>query len=241
MDRNVFGEGERLRFDLQAGLAPTVVSGGFFSLPPIDATNLIGSAKMSFVKPALYGSRDDLLVDMAAVRERTQYYWANYGNASVGVRQRFSDAASVQAGVEVEEGQYFSVFGLHDYSLLGVPLSANYDSTDSLLAPTKGIRANATVEPYFKAFGNSVGMVQSKSQVTGYYALTTTPGIFSRAASPPARSSAPPSTIFRRATSFSPAAADRCAAMNIVRSLPTTTLAFRSAAAACWKAPPKRA
>ena len=171
MDRNVFGEGERLRFDLQGGLAPTVVSGGFFSLPPIDASNLIGSAKMSFVKPALYGSRDDLLVDAAAVRERTQYYWANYGNASVGVRHRFSDTASVQAGVEFEGGQYFDVWGLHDYSLLGFPLSANYDSTDSLLAPTKGVRANATVEPYVKALGDSVGMVQSKSQVTGYYAL----------------------------------------------------------------------
>jgi len=171
MDRNVFGEGERLRFDLQGGLAPTVISGGFFSLPPIDAANLIGSAKMSFVKPALYGSRDDLLVDTAAVRERTQYYCANYGNASVGIRHRFSDAASVQAGVEFEGGQYFDVWGPHDYSLLGFPLSANYDSTDSLLAPTTGVRANATVEPYVKALGDSVGMVQSKSQVTGYYAL----------------------------------------------------------------------
>ena len=171
MDRNVFGEGERLRFDLQGGLAPTVISGGFFSLPPIDAANLIGSAKMSFVKPALYGSRDDLLVDTAAVRERTQYYWANYGNASVGIRHRFSDAASVQAGVEFEGGQYFDVWGPHDYSLLGFPLSANYDSTDSLLAPTTGVRANATVEPYVKALGDSVGMVQSKGQVTGYYAL----------------------------------------------------------------------
>jgi translocation and assembly module TamA len=87
----VFGEGERLRFDLQGGLAPTVISGGFFSLPPIDAANLIGSAKMSFVKPALYGSRDDLLVDTAAVRERTQYYWANYGNASVGIIPTLAD------------------------------------------------------------------------------------------------------------------------------------------------------
>ncbi len=171
MDRNVFGEGERLRFDLQGGLAPTAASGGFFSLPPIAVDNLIGSAKMSFVKPALWGTRNNLLVDAALVRERTPYYWADYGNASVGVRHRFSDTTSIQTGVEVEAGNTFDVFGPHNYSLLGFPLSANYDSTDSLLAPTKGVRATATVEPYLKAFGNSVGMVQSKGQVTGYYAL----------------------------------------------------------------------
>ncbi len=171
MDRNVFGGGERLRFDLQGGLAPTAASGGFFSLPPIEASNLIGAAKMSFVKPALYGTRNDLLVDAALVRERTAYYWANYGAASVGLRHRFSDTASIQGGLEFEKGETFDVFGPHHYSLLGIPLSAIYDSTDSPLAPTRGVRANVTVEPYLKAFGDSVGMVQSKGQATGYYAL----------------------------------------------------------------------
>ena len=108
---------------------------------------------MSFVKPALYGSRDDLLVDTAAVRERTQYYWANYGNASVGVRHRFSDAASVQAGVEFEEGQYFSVFGLHDYSLLGVPLSANYDRTGQSARPDQGHQSQRHRRALFQGLG----------------------------------------------------------------------------------------
>ncbi len=175
VDRNVFGEGERLRFDLQGGLSPTLTSGSsvgnFFSLPGFNSSNLIGSAKMSFVKPALEGSRNDLLIDASAVREKTPYYWSDYGNASIGVRHRFSDMASVQGGLEFEAGHTFDAFGPHNYSLLGVPLAGNYDSTDSLLEPTTGIRAIATVEPYFKAFHDSVGMVQSQGQVSGYYAL----------------------------------------------------------------------
>ncbi|QGM48120.1 BamA/TamA family outer membrane protein [Methylocystis heyeri] len=175
MDRNVFGGGERLRFDVQGGLAATATSGSaagsFFSLPRFDSSNLIGSAKMSFVKPALEGSRNDLLVDAYAVREKTPYYWANYGGASTGIRHRFSDAASIQAGVEIEAGHTFDAFGPHNYTLLGVPVSANYDSTDDLLAPTKGVRAVATVEPYFKTLHDSVGMVQSQGQVSTYYAL----------------------------------------------------------------------
>jgi translocation and assembly module TamA len=171
VDRNVFGGGERLRFDVQGGISPTVSSGGFFSLPPFEVSNLIGSAKMSFVKPALDGSRNDLLVDAALVRERTRYYWADYANAGAGIRHRFSDTASVQGGVQFEIGQTFDAFGPHSYTLVGIPLAANYDSTDNLLEPTRGVRAVATVEPYFKAFHDSVGMVQSQSQVSGYYAL----------------------------------------------------------------------
>jgi translocation and assembly module TamA len=175
VDRNLFGGGERLRFDVQGGLAATATSGSgagsFFSLPRFDSSNLIGSAKMSFVKPALEGSRNDLLVDAAAVREKTPYYWANYGAASTGIRHRFSDVASIQGGVEFEAGHTFDAFGPHNYSLLGVPVAANYDSTDNPLAPTKGIRAVASVEPFFKTFHGSVGMVQSQGQVSGYYAL----------------------------------------------------------------------
>ncbi len=105
------------------------------------------------------------------MREKTDYYWAAYGGASAAIRHRFSDAASVQGGIEFERGHTFDVFGPHDYSLLGFPLSGTYDSTDSLLAPTKGVRASGTVTPYVKSFRDSVGMVQSKGQISGYYAV----------------------------------------------------------------------
>jgi len=171
VDRNVFGEGERLRFDLQGGLAPIGGSPSFFSLPKFETSDLVGSGRMSFIKPALWGSRNDLLVDAAIVRERTPYYWADYTNGSIGIRHRFSDTTSIQGGVEIEAGKTFDAWGPHTYSLLGLPVAATYDSTDSPLAPTKGVRANLSVEPYFKTFHDSVGMVESKGQVATYYAL----------------------------------------------------------------------
>lgn len=171
VDRNLFGGAERLRVDLEGGLAPFGSSATFHGFSSIKTSDLIGRAKASFIKPALWGSRNDLLLDAGVVREKTDYYWAYYGNVSGAIRHRFSDSASVQAGLEFERGHTFDVFGPHDYSLFGFPLSANYDGTDNPLAPTTGIRAVANVTPYLKSFHDSVGMVQSKAQVSGYYAL----------------------------------------------------------------------
>ncbi|PWB95362.1 outer membrane protein assembly factor [Methylosinus sporium] len=170
-DRNLFGGAERLRFDVEGGLAPFGSSATYNGLSSIRLNDVIGRAKASFVKPALFGSRNDLLLDAGFVREKTDYYWAYYGNGSAAIRHRFSDTASVQAGLEFERGHTFDAFGPHDYSLLGFPLSANYDGTDDLLAPTNGFRAIANVTPYVKAFGDSVGMVQSKTQISGYKSL----------------------------------------------------------------------
>jgi translocation and assembly module TamA len=171
VDRNLFGGGERLRFDVEGGLAYYNNSAAFISFPELKASNLVGAARASFIKPALFGTRNDLLLDAAAVRERTVYYWAAYGNFNGAIRHRFSDTASVQAGLEVEGGQFFDAFGLHDYSLLGFPVSGNYDSTDNALAPTRGFRATGRVAPYVKAFSNSVAMVESKGQLSAYHAL----------------------------------------------------------------------
>lgn len=171
VDRNLFGGAERLRVDLEGGLAPFGSSATFHGFSSIKTSDLIGRAKASFIKPALWGSRDDLLLDAGVVREKTDYYWAYYGNISGAIRHRFSDSASVQAGLEFERGHTYDVFGPHDYSLFGFPLAANYDGTDNPLAPTSGIRAVANVTPYVKTFRDSVGMIQSKAQVSGYHAL----------------------------------------------------------------------
>lgn len=171
VDRNLFGGAERLRFDLEGGLAYYNNSAAFFSFPELKASNLVGVAHVGFVKPALGGTRNDLLLDASAVRERTVYYWAAFGNFNGAIRHRFSDSASIQGGLEIEGGQYYDVYGLHDYSLLGFPISGTYDSTDNALAPTRGVRVNARVAPYVKALPHGVSMVESKGQASTYYAL----------------------------------------------------------------------
>lgn len=171
IDRNLFGGAERLRIDLEGGLAPFGSSPSYQGLSSVRLADLVGRAKASFLAPALLGSREDLLADVTAVREKVDDYWAYFGNFTTSVRHRFTDYASVQGGVEFERGHTVDAFGPHDYSLFGFPLSGTYDGTDNLLAPTSGVRAIATVTPYVKTFSDSVGMLQSKAQVSGYHAF----------------------------------------------------------------------
>jgi translocation and assembly module TamA len=174
--RNLFGGAERLRLEGDLFLAPRIDGTKIESFGDFEKSDLGGRFTFSFMKPALNGSRYDLLVDGTAVRERVgtnRYggYTARYANVTSSIRRRFSDTFSVQAGLEVERGQTSDVLGQIDYTLVGIPLSVKYDSTDSLLDPTRGIRATASVTPYAMFGDTSTGLLQSKAAISGYYAL----------------------------------------------------------------------
>lgn len=174
--RNLLGGAERLRLEGDLFFAPRIDGTKIQRFGDFEQSDLGGRFAFSFMKPALNGSRYDLLIDGMATRERvgtSRYggYTARYANVTTSIRRRFSDTFSVQAGLEVERGQTSDVLGQVDYTLVGVPLSVKYDSTDSQLDPTRGIRATASVAPYPTFFGSTVGIVQTKAAISGYYAL----------------------------------------------------------------------
>ena len=170
-DRNLFGGAERLRLDAEAGVVNIGSASQYRGFSSLTWRNVVGRAGVSFVKPALGGTRNDLLVDVSGVRESTDYYYASYLNAQVAIRHRFSEHLSAQIGIEAEGGRTVDLWGGHNYSLLGAPMAINYDSTDSKLAPTKGVRATLRVAPYINALPHGLTMVQSKAQVSAYHAF----------------------------------------------------------------------
>ena len=170
--RNLFGGAERLRLDAdlfyllanQKWLGGTN-RGGF------RPENLGGRLAASFIKPALWGTRNDLLIDASFLRERTEFYSSNVTSATVAIRHRFTDAFSVQAGIEGQIGQSIDPLGRNNYGVVGLPISVTYDSTDRPLDPSRGIRVIASFTPY-KGFRDApsffgVGRVQAST----YYSL----------------------------------------------------------------------
>jgi translocation and assembly module TamA len=167
--RNLFGGGERLRLEATVGLSSE--NGGKPSLNLLDPQRLIGRVGASFIKPALWGSRNDLLADLFLVREVTPGYTSAFLNLTTGIRHRFGESLYVQAGLEAERGTSSDPFGSTDYTLVGVPVSLRYDTTDNPLDPTRGIRFIASTAAYAKALGSSLDLIQSKLQASTYYAL----------------------------------------------------------------------
>lgn len=174
--RNLFGGAERLRLEGSVFYAPRIDGTTIKSIGDFTRADLGAKFAFHFEKPALAGSRNDLLVDGVATRERIGDnslggYTARYANLTGAIRHRFSDTFSVQAGLEGERGQTSDALGQIDYTLAGLPLALKYDSTDNLLDPTRGVRLTAGVTPYAAFGGDANNFVQSKLAASTYYAI----------------------------------------------------------------------
>ncbi|WP_372441170.1 autotransporter assembly complex protein TamA [Microvirga arvi] len=168
--RNLFGGAERLR--LEGNIFYLTEDGGQPDRNEESGwDNLGGRFRASFLKPALWGTRNDLLVDALVERDRTEGYTSRLVNAAAGIRHRFSQTFSIQGGIEYERGQATDILGQIDYTLVGLPLSLSYDSTDNPLNPTKGVRLIASVTPYPEFLGSSVPITVARGTASTYYAF----------------------------------------------------------------------
>jgi translocation and assembly module TamA len=170
--RNLFGGAERLR--LEGSVFYLTENGGIpddDKKKDFDWDDLGGRFTASFLKPALWGTRNDFLADAMVERDRTESYTSRRVNVTTGIRHRFNDRFSIQGGVEYEKGQATDILGQIDYTLVGLPLSVTYDSTDNTLDPTRGIKLLASVAPYPEFLGSSVPITIARGTASTYFSL----------------------------------------------------------------------
>lgn len=163
--RNLFGGGETLRLDASVswfGQAPDAV-------PTADPFGYKLAA--SFVKPGIWTAREDLIANAAILREVTNAYVFEGVTALIGVRHRFDDTLTMQVGLDFADGQTEDTTGTRDDIIFGVPVDVVWDTTDTPLDPTKGIRASATVEPFAYLGESGAGPVMMKASIAAYHAF----------------------------------------------------------------------
>lgn len=170
LDRNLFGGAETLRLEAKTFYTTTSFEKNK-SIRDFTLADLGARVGFSFVKPGLWGTPNDLLASAYVAREKAADYVVRHTYGDLGVRHRFSDMVSAQAGIRVDRGQTSDVLGQITYTLVGVPLQLNYDSTDKPLDPSKGIRFTGAVTPYPTFLGSTVGITVVKANLSGYYAV----------------------------------------------------------------------
>ncbi len=170
-NRNLFGGGESLRLDADLYYLGNDLYATQRKLAGIDSNGFGGRLSATFVKPALWGTRNDLVASAFAGREAQQSYVVDGGGATVGIRHRFSDTFFAQATLDGQAGRSQDALGKVDYRLIGLGASVSYDSTDSLLDPTRGVRLTASATPYAGFLGSDPSIFVAKAQGSAYYAL----------------------------------------------------------------------
>ena len=171
----MFGGAERLRLQADVFYAPPwyIASQSLGNFSPDD---IGGRISASFLKPALWGTTNDLLIDALGERVSTSGagfigYQVEDEDVTAALRHRFNQNFWIQAGIEVQTGAATDALGKVDYTLVGVPVSANFDTTDSKLDPTRGVRLNVSAAGFGAFLGSSLDLVQAKGRASAYYSL----------------------------------------------------------------------
>lgn len=138
-DRNVFGNAEQLNLSASGvGLGGTAIKGLGYEL------------NAQFLKPDFLRRDQTLEFDLADLKQHLQAYNQRAVTGGTALRRVFGPMWSGSLGLSAEQETIGQEGVTRDYTLLGVPLTAKYDSTgltNPLDEPTHGIRASVTATP----------------------------------------------------------------------------------------------
>ncbi len=158
--RNVFGNGE------QINLSAAVNGGG-------TAQNAPGyNVGAQFVRPDLFRRDLSMTVDLDGIKESLEAYDRTAVTGDVIFSQKLSKEWTVSAGVSGEQEHVLQEGVSRDYTLVGLPLGARYDSTNDLFNPSRGIRANASIEPTESLSGKNAAFVLTQVSASTYLDLS---------------------------------------------------------------------
>lgn len=151
--RNLTGRGDSLRVEL-----------------PIWADMQELTAKYRL--PFFLRNDQDFIAQAGVLNEDLDAYQLQAGRVTMGIDRRLSRRWNVTAQGSVEAGSLKDPEKpRRDYLMLGLPLSANFDSTNSLLDATDGGRASFSLAPYTGEYDGDFNALRSRVDLQRFIPL----------------------------------------------------------------------
>lgn len=155
--RNLFGNAEQLN------LSATFRFGGTATVKP---SYDVGAR---FTKPDFMARDQSLEISLSAVDQSLKAFDQTAVIERVGISRRLTPHWTVGFGVLGEQERITQEGRTDTYNLLGLPLTAKYDDTNSPFDPTHGIRASFSVMPMQALGNNQSTFVISQAAVSTYF------------------------------------------------------------------------
>jgi translocation and assembly module TamA len=138
-DRDVFGGAQQL-----------TVSGSVIDIGGSATTGLGYNTSIKYLTPD-FGVRDQSLqLAVGAIQQSLQAYDQTAVTSGATLTRKLSNHWNASAGVSASDERIVQEGMTHDYTLIGLPLSVSYDSTDlasPLDDPRRGMRDSLSVTP----------------------------------------------------------------------------------------------
>ncbi len=146
--RNLFGEGEDLKFGILVGQEESALTA-------------------DFRKPDFAGIGWDLVSSIAVQKVDANAYDSDGERLFTGLEYKGFQEIALGVGISLEHATISDYELRQHYTLVGIPVYAKRDTTDDLLNPTQGYRAGITATPYTDPARTSLTFVSGR--VSGSY------------------------------------------------------------------------
>lgn len=156
--RNFFGRAERLVFD-------ATVSGD----------RLV--AESVFRKPEFLRDDQTLIAEAGVGTESPEAFTSRHFRTAVGLERRISDHLVAGGGVGLKASRVDHLDRRKDFGLLSFPLRLDWDSSDDLLDPTKGLRLMLRLTPYAEVLEKDLYFVRGQATLSHYLQILKEPGL----------------------------------------------------------------
>jgi translocation and assembly module TamA len=157
-NRNLFGYAENLRLSAEAG-------------------QQLDEFRANFRRPDFLAIDQDFLATAEAANDNPVAYRSRRAIATAGIERRFDHLVTGGVSFEVEKANVVQLAnvtpmtGTQRYELAGLPAYLKLDTTDNLLNPTTGYRAQLNVTPAHTFSGSNLTFVSSLISGSTYWAL----------------------------------------------------------------------
>ena len=125
----------------------------------------------AFKKPHFLRPSQDFLANGALARENTDAFEGPLTRYFVGMQRKITEDWKIIAGVPVEFSNLSDLQGTRKFTLLGLEIRGERDTSNDRLDPNSGSRLRLSLKPYYGTGDNRVSFLTGRLGLTGYYAV----------------------------------------------------------------------
>lgn len=150
--RNLLGCGERLHLDATVSEIEYSVEG-------------------RFRKPAFRRPDQSLILILRIAKDRPDAFESSGLSAEAAVERVVSDRLKLRGGLAFRDADVKQFRRTRHFTLFAVPLYGEWDNTDETFDPTRGVRIDLELAPFFDVTAGDLGFIRGKAGYAHYLAV----------------------------------------------------------------------